>query len=837
MAATDLQHRKTLLFEPDEERNAVDDVVPRKQPVTFVTESTSIDDMDMLSLNTRFDKQMILGRPMYHDILNREVRTADYFKLDTASHLDAPTLTDRLDYGLASSINRGKSRNNPMDKILRIRKKYLKSSLQDAESNLKNHNGMALIYPEPLPKFWKFFNDSRLKPEIKAKKEDQYEQNGFDEEDVDAIAEEYSLENRRGFDIEKVKYTGQFFSLESFKKAFTENRNTNQEFSNIEKAKLPEFDEFLSDFEEIMEMNENHSLNVLSAKRLEFLNNKFDLFQHLKSKSEIAENKVVPYRDFYNSRKVDCNFLLSGCVTQRQLSEFIWNKLNIEPERPVYHVHNTDQDITLKEIYEIGCEPGEKISLGFKLIDDEFLEWYRDVYLLTYHLAPSDRMAEGSLKGKELRFYILAKTFLEFDNLVGGQYLAELLILFVINPIEISKYQLIQLSVDFQFYLKEDKDNWWVKFSEWIQRWKLVSYNVRWNVQINRCYTKLFKCDRVVSFEDFLSRIFDPLLSTGIITENWPLKHFLFNICSIDLLVSHTDDFIWKRFNDIKTSPSNWTACGDNPPIAYYMYYIYQRLSELNYLLRSNGHPTITLGSTCSPFENRTSQFGTAHTFTDQDESLVSNILLTNGRLLNGESLWKGSELLIYVYYLFQIPVIVSPLSSVSRERDRPTKKPHHMFVGDVDKGEIILEQSSRDISQASAKCYEDNPFMRMFQMGIRVSLSSHSILFNESYTIEPLIEEYSVAASIYLLNAADLCELSRNGVLSSGYEGYYKAHWSGSTIAKTQYLSDAIGGVDTWYDNEGYTTFKHNVPAIRRQYRIENLEQEWEFASLDLAQ
>lgn len=83
-------------------------------------------------------------------------------------------------------------------------------------------------------------------------------------------------------------------------------------------------------------------------------------------------------------------------------------------------------------------------------------------------------------------FYMIAKTFLEFDNHICGEYLAELVIKYVIQSFEKSKYQLAQLSVDFQFC-----DNWWNKFSDWITRWKLVSYNIRWNVRFSRCYTKL----------------------------------------------------------------------------------------------------------------------------------------------------------------------------------------------------------------------------------------------------------------------------------------------------------------------------------------------------------
>ena len=119
---------------------------------------------------------------------------------------------------------------------------------------------------------------------------------------------------------------------------------------------------------------------------------------------------------------------------------------------------------------------------------------------------------------------------------------------------------------------------------------------------------------------------------------------------------------------------------------------------------------------------------------------------------------------------------------------------------------------------------------MDMFKIGMKVSLSSKSVLFNSSYTMEPLIEEYSVAASIYLLNAADLCEFSRTSVLCSGFEGFYKAHWIGVGLKKTPFLKCNMGYVDEWYDREPDTSARHNVPLIRRFYRKHTWDQEWDF-------
>ena len=65
---------------------------------------------------------------------------------------------------------------------------------------------------------------------------------------------------------------------------------------------------------------------------------------------------------------------------------------------------------------------------------------------------------------------------------------------------------------------------------------------------------------------------------------------------------------------------------------------------------------------------------------------------------------------------------------------------------------------------------YDRNPFPEYFRRGLNVSLSTDDPLLLH-FTREPLIEEYSIAAQIWRLSAADMCELARNSVLQSGFE------------------------------------------------------------------
>ncbi|CCK73550.1 metallo-dependent hydrolase superfamily protein NDAI_0G05670 [Naumovozyma dairenensis CBS 421] len=830
----------------------------------------SIDDMDMISLNTSFDKQMLLGSPMYLDPLEQ----ANKFILQGSNskktildrllppqqsqkhphhHYESDVPTDASNFHLDTV---GES-NNPLQSLIELRSKYILSSQQDAKSNISNDLPNWLLYPKPLPKFWRYEYDPSFQSSYISNSNYSNNNNTTTQSTVPAF-----LSHGK-----KINYSGERFDLDLYKQELSRHRkshhldndknNKNNEVIQYNPINIPTFEEFRNDFKFVIETIQSHKLKEIAKKRLQYLLDKFELFQYLNSKAEILENKNVPYRDFYNCRKIDRDLLLSGCFTQRQLSEFIWEKINLEPNRIVYFNEGTNEKLSLKELFETTCdetgnETSDPMSIGLKVIDDEFLEWYNDFYLPEFHLIP-DSINLTKLPCKQKRFYYLTKTFLNFDNFIEGEYFAELLIRYVVNPLEKSKYQLIQMSIDFQFY-PVDSDSWWTKFSRWLIKWKLISYNIRWNVQISRIYTTLFQQKRLQNFQEFLDMVFDPVL-TSINDENWELQYFLTNVCSIELVVKQKDSYIWKEFTDLHCSPKDWTASGDNPTIAHYMYYIFEKISKLNNKRISKRQNTFTLRSYCSPSPNRTSQFGETVSYNDQIESLVANLLLCNGGLLNGESLWDSSIMLPYIFYLFQIPIITAPLSSVSlstsmlqsfKSNSGRTETKSSPLEYDPSVTETVVPsssstssfvRSSRDITLGEQTNYTQNPFMNMFKMGFKLSISSNSVLYNSSYTSEPIIEEFSVAASIYLLNAADLCELARTSVICSGYDGYYKQHWSGINVNKTNdsFGKDTIGMVDEWFDNESDTRIKHNVPTIRRQYRKNTWDQEWHFIKNEL--
>lgn len=820
------QRRQSLLFDVYQQAHfSFEDYKAKdegKLNIPSNPEQLSIDDLDMMPLSTSFDKQMLLGSPMYLDPEEQEEKQSMVMEEFShhGTHSSRPVPSDASNLHLDEYFEG----DDPFENAGQLRAKYLLASSQDCASNIKYDMDRMFLYPKPLPKFWKFAKDERLNDESTAS---DYEYTESEirpgcyfptlSEDQYVEEEQLGVPKRLG----KVHYTGEFFEMSHFQEEFEAHKQQYGKRSETHgSCEVPTFEEFRKDFLSLVQTVQCSPLSEIAQRRIHYLLEKFELFQHLNAKSEILENKRVPLRDFYNSRKVDRDVLLSGCATQRQLSEFIWEKLNVEPHRIVHRTFD-GKELTLSQIFEKENSSEDPMAIGLKVIDDEFLEWYKNDYLITLNLIPS-KDAEKTLAGKELYFYLLAKIFLDFDNYLDGEYLAEIFIKYCVHTLEKSKYQLAQISVDFKFYENGEK-SWWNRFSHWIAKWRLVSHNIRWNVRISRAYSKLFKRDRVKNFQDFLDLLFGPLF----IEENQKdveLQFFLMNVCCLDLVVSSTDDYLWQEFADPSTDPKNWMAKGDNPTISHYMYHIYAHLAKLNFLRQDSSLNTICLRNYCSTLSNRTSQAGSEQNFTDQVEALICNFLLCDAGLLQAEYMWDSSPLIAYLYYLCQIPVVVAPLSSVSLFSSQYTHRENSGVFGDT------VMQASRDITEGEEHTYRTSPFMDMFKIGMKVSLSSKSVLFNSSYTMEPLIEEYSVAASIYLLNAADLCEFSRTSVLCSGFEGFYKAHWIGVGLKKTPFLKCNMGYVDEWYDREPDTSARHNVPLIRRFYRKHTWDQEWDF-------
>ncbi|CAH00433.1 uncharacterized protein KLLA0_D06171g [Kluyveromyces lactis] len=350
----------------------------------------------------------------------------------------------------------------------------------------------------------------------------------------------------------------------------------------------------------------------------------------------------------------------------------------------------------------------------------------------------------------------LREIFLKTDNYIDGKYLAEITTE-VISDLENSKYQ----NCEYRISIYGRSPDEWDKLAAWVVDNKLISHNVRWLIQIPRLYDVYKKTGIVENFFDICKSIFLPLFEVTQNPQSHPKLHiFLQRVVGFDSVDDESK--VDRRFQKKYPKPTLWDST-QNPPYSYQLYYLYANIASLNWWRAKRGFNTLVLRPHCGE--------------AGDPEHLISAYLLAQG--INHGILLRKIPFVQYLFYLDQIGIAMSPLSN------------NALFL-----------------------TYDKNPFQYYFKRGLNVSLSTDDPL-QFSYTREPLIEEYSVAAQIYKLSNVDMCELAKNSVMQSGWEAQIKRHWIGKHFEKE--------GI------EGNDLEKTNVPDIRVNYRYETLKTELE--------
>ncbi|KAI3759860.1 hypothetical protein L1987_50243 [Smallanthus sonchifolius] len=341
----------------------------------------------------------------------------------------------------------------------------------------------------------------------------------------------------------------------------------------------------------------------------------------------------------------------------------------------------------------------------------------------------------------------LREIFLKQDNLIQGRFLAELTKQ-VFTDLDASKYQM----AEYRISIYGRKQSEWDNLASWIVNNELYSDNVVWLIQLPRLYNIYKEMGIVTSFQTILDNIFLPLFEVTVDPGSHPQLHvFLKQVVGLDLVDDESKPE--RRPTKHMPTPAQWTNIF-NPAFSYYVYYCYANLYTLNKLRESKGMTTIRFRPHC----------GEAG-----DIDHLAAAFLTTHNIAHGINLRK-SPVLQYLYYLAQIGLAMSPLSNNS----------------------LFLD-------------YHRNPFPMFFLRGLNVSLSTDDPL-QIHLTKEPLVEEYSIAASVWKLSSCDLCEIARNSVYQSGFSHVLKSHWIGHEYYKK--------GPD------GNDIRKTNVPHIRLEFR-----------------
>lgn len=235
-----------------------------------------------------------------------------------------------------------------IQKVLDLRHKYIRLSLQRAFDNPKDDSAWR-IYPSPPEPVWNDTSKERrnagatsmqnsgvLEPNEQPKPPRKMGTN---------IGEDFHLEDC----LPVPGPSEMLFRLDD--------SGVFQVYETAESAELdtpivaiPTLREFYIDLDSILDISSDGPSKSFAFRRLQYLEGKFNLYYLLNEYQETADTKKVPHRDFYNVRKVDTHVHHSACMNQKHLLRFIKSKMKKSPDEVV--LYRDGKHLTLREVFE-----------------------------------------------------------------------------------------------------------------------------------------------------------------------------------------------------------------------------------------------------------------------------------------------------------------------------------------------------------------------------------------------------------------------------------------------------------------------------------------------------
>jgi len=126
--------------------------------------------------------------------------------------------------------------------------------------------------------------------------------------------------------------------------------NSDAEEADSPVINIPTIREFYMDLEEVLNVSSDGPTKSFAFRRLQYLEGKFNLYVLLNEYQEMADSKRVPHRDFYNVRKVDTHVHHSACMNQKHLLRFIKSKMKKFPNEVV--MYRDGKYLTLEEVFQ-----------------------------------------------------------------------------------------------------------------------------------------------------------------------------------------------------------------------------------------------------------------------------------------------------------------------------------------------------------------------------------------------------------------------------------------------------------------------------------------------------
>uniref|UniRef100_A0A672PD64 AMP deaminase n=1 Tax=Sinocyclocheilus grahami TaxID=75366 RepID=A0A672PD64_SINGR len=224
----------------------------------------------------------------------------------------------------------------------------------------------------------------------------------------------------------------------------------------------PDLQEYIADMNMMMALIINGPVKSFCYRRLQYLSSKFQMHILLNEMKELAAQKKVPHRDFYNIRKVDTHIHASSCMNQKHLLRFIKRAMKKYPGEIVHVEQGRGQ--TLSEVFE-------SMNLTAFDLSVDTLDMHADRN--TFH-----RFDKFNSKYNPIGESILREIFIKTDNHIEGKYFGHI-IKEVMADLEESKYQNVELRLSIYGRSRDE----WDKLAQWAVKHKVYSDNVLLNIK------------------------------------------------------------------------------------------------------------------------------------------------------------------------------------------------------------------------------------------------------------------------------------------------------------------------------------------------------------------
>lgn len=391
---------------------------------------------------------------------------------------------------------------------------------------------------------------------------------------------------------------------------------------------FPDLETFVTDMQEMCAMIGDGPLKSFCFQRLSYLQSKNQLHQLLNEIRELAEQKAVSHRDFYNVRKVDTHIHAAACMNQKHLLRFMKRAVREDGDLPV--IKAGTGTMTLKQVFE-------SMNLTPYDLTIDMLDCHADRN--TFH-----RFDKFNAKYNPVGESRLREVFMKTDNLVNGKYFAGL-IKEVFAELEDAKY--VNLELRLSIYGRSLDE--WDKLAGWAISNNVYSDHNRWLIQVPRLYDIYRTHNSVENFQDIIKNLFLPLFEATINPNSHPdLHRFLQYVTGFDSVDDESKPENAMFDIDIPT-PDEW-SWHENPPYAYYIYYTYANITVLNQLRKERGLNTFNFRPHC----------GEAGAIQHLVVAFMTCESISHGLLL------RKAPVIQYLYYLSQMGIAMSPLSNNS---------------------------------------------------------------------------------------------------------------------------------------------------------------------------